>query len=174
MDKIDAIIVKCQNAHKTSAPLMQQGEPWQSASEPQGGLADKHDKGVMRTLWVSQQYSSHDDNHCHKKHQLPQCKCHKRNQKPGGPLNGNVRQVGQIHASDLSWWERWDQQKIRNKELAKNNKKYSHVTLAPHVMHVTLAGWVTQTIDWHHPEQQWNKRELWWQQWRQKLPSSFW
>ncbi len=50
MDTIDAIIVKHQSAHKTSVPLMQRGKPWQLASEPQGGLADKCIKGIMRTL----------------------------------------------------------------------------------------------------------------------------
>jgi hypothetical protein len=32
-------------------------------AKPQGGLADKHDKGVVRTLCVSRRYSSHDNNH---------------------------------------------------------------------------------------------------------------
>ncbi len=63
MDTIDAIIVKRQSAHKTSVLLTRQGEPWQLASEPQGGLANKHNKGIVRTLWVSQQYSSCDHNH---------------------------------------------------------------------------------------------------------------
>jgi hypothetical protein len=47
MDAINAIIVKRQSAHEMSVPLMQQGEPWQLASEPQGGLANKHNKGVV-------------------------------------------------------------------------------------------------------------------------------
>jgi hypothetical protein len=64
--------------------------------------------------------------------------------------------------------------KTHDKELAKNNKKHSHVTLAPHVTHATLAGRVTQTINWHQPEQQQNKRKLRQHQQRQKLPSSFW
>ncbi len=38
----------------------QQGRPWQSASKPQDGLADKRDKSVVRASWVSWQYSSHD------------------------------------------------------------------------------------------------------------------
>jgi hypothetical protein len=46
---INAIIVKRQSAHKMSVPLMQQGELWRSASEPQGGLADKPNKGVVKT-----------------------------------------------------------------------------------------------------------------------------
>ncbi len=63
MDAIDTIIEKRQSAHKTSVRLTRQGEPWRWASEPQGGLADEHDKGVVRTLWVSRQYSSRNDNH---------------------------------------------------------------------------------------------------------------
>jgi hypothetical protein len=63
MDAINAIIVKPQSTHETSVWLTQQGEPWQWASEPQGRFADERDKGVMRTLWVSQQYSSRDNNH---------------------------------------------------------------------------------------------------------------
>ncbi len=59
-----------------------------SASEPQGGHTNKHNKGVVRTLSVSWWYSSRNDNHRHKKCQSPRCKCNKCNQEPGGPLNG--------------------------------------------------------------------------------------
>jgi hypothetical protein len=37
--------------------------------------------------------------------------------------------------------------KTRNEELAKNNKKYGHVTLAPRVRCPTLAGGATHTIN---------------------------
>jgi hypothetical protein len=37
--------------------------------------------------------------------------------------------------------------KTYDKELTKNNKKHSHVTLVPCVMRPTLAGQVMQTID---------------------------
>jgi hypothetical protein len=50
MDTINAIIVKRQSAHETSVLLMRQEEPWQLASEPQGGLADERNKGIVRTL----------------------------------------------------------------------------------------------------------------------------
>jgi hypothetical protein len=50
MDAINAIIVERQSAHKTSVSLTQQGELWQSAAELQGGLANEHDKGVVRML----------------------------------------------------------------------------------------------------------------------------
>ncbi len=50
MNAISTIIVKCQSAHETSVPLMQQGEPWQLALEPQGDLANERNKGIMRTL----------------------------------------------------------------------------------------------------------------------------
>ncbi len=53
MDAINAIIVKRQSAHETSVRLTQRGELWRWALEPQGGLADKRNKGVVRTLWVS-------------------------------------------------------------------------------------------------------------------------
>jgi hypothetical protein len=48
------IIVMCKSALETRAPLMQQGEPWPSALEPQGSLANEHDIGIVRTLWVLQ------------------------------------------------------------------------------------------------------------------------
>ncbi len=44
------------------------------------------------------------------KRQLSQCKHSKHNHEPGGPLNGNLRQIGKIHASDLLRQEHWDQQ----------------------------------------------------------------
>ncbi len=42
---------------------MQWGRPWQSASKPQGSLANEHDKGIVRVLGVSQQYSSHNNDY---------------------------------------------------------------------------------------------------------------
>jgi hypothetical protein len=50
MDEINAFIVMGKSALETRAPPMQQGESWQSSLEPQGGLANKHNKGIMRTL----------------------------------------------------------------------------------------------------------------------------
>jgi hypothetical protein len=41
MDVINTIIVMRKNALETRAPLMQQGELWQSALEPQGHLTNK-------------------------------------------------------------------------------------------------------------------------------------
>jgi hypothetical protein len=37
--------------------------------------------------------------------------------------------------------------KTHDEELEKNKKKYNHMTLAPCVMHGTLAGQATQTIN---------------------------
>jgi hypothetical protein len=45
---------------------MQQGRPWWSASKPQGGLDNKCNKGIVRALWVSRQYSSRYDDYCRK------------------------------------------------------------------------------------------------------------
>jgi hypothetical protein len=56
IDAIKDIIVKCQSAHEMSVYITQQGELWQLASKPQGGLANKCNKGVMRTLY-------HDNTH---------------------------------------------------------------------------------------------------------------
>ncbi len=64
MDAINTIIVKRQSTQGMSVQLTRQGEPWQWALEPQGGLADERDKWVVRTLWVSQRYSSRDNNLC--------------------------------------------------------------------------------------------------------------
>ncbi len=48
------------------APQMQWGRPWQSASKPQSGLVNEHNKGIMRALWVSQQYSYCNNKYCRK------------------------------------------------------------------------------------------------------------
>jgi hypothetical protein len=54
--------------HHCEAPKRSQDErpstvTRRAVAKPQGGLADKRDKGVVRMLCVSLRYSSHDDNH---------------------------------------------------------------------------------------------------------------
>jgi hypothetical protein len=86
MDAADAIIVKHQSAHERSVHLTLWREPCWLALEPQGGLANKRDKGIGRTLWVSQQYSSGN------KHQSPWRKRGECNQEPGSLLNGKPQE----------------------------------------------------------------------------------
>ncbi len=50
MNAINAIIVMRKSALEARAPLTRQGEPWQSALEPQGRLADERNKGIMTML----------------------------------------------------------------------------------------------------------------------------
>ncbi len=40
---------------------MQQETLWRSVSKPRGGFVDKCNKGIVRALWVSRQYSYRDD-----------------------------------------------------------------------------------------------------------------
>ncbi len=63
-DVINAFIVRRQ-ALTRGASQMQWGRPWWSASKPQGSLADKCNKGIVRASLVSQWYSYCNDNyHC--------------------------------------------------------------------------------------------------------------
>ncbi len=166
MDAIDAIIVKCQSAHETCVPLMQRGEPWQSTSEPQGGLADN----ATKASWGRHEY--HKDTHPATTIIIK-----------GASIAATQMQRMQPITRRSSKWETSgrlgifmpqisrdentkNNNKTRNEELAKNNKKYGHVTLAPRVRCPTLAGGATHTINWHRPEQQQNKSKLKRQQWR--------
>ncbi len=123
----------------------------------------------IKTILIRRQQSSS------KECQLPRRKRDEHNQQPGGPLNGKP-QVDWAYSCLRSPATRMSRATTKHamKNLQKNNKKCSHVTLAPHVMCVTLAGRAMQTIDWHRRERQQSKRMLWQQQWRQKLLSSFW
>ncbi len=144
-----------------------------AVAKPQGGLANKCNKGIMRTSWISRQYSSRDDNHCQRS--IYHCNASATNtttrrsskQETSGRLGIFIPQISR------------DKNVKNNKKHAiknsqRNDKKCSHVTLAPRVTHATLAGQATHTIDWCRPEQQQNKHALWLQQWRHNLPSSFW
>jgi hypothetical protein len=48
------------------APPTQQGRTWQSALKPRGGLVDECNKGIVRALWVSWQYSYRGNKYCRK------------------------------------------------------------------------------------------------------------
>jgi hypothetical protein len=58
MNVFNTIIGMRKSTLKTRAPLTQWGEPWWSASEQQDSLANERIKGILSTLWVSQQYWS--------------------------------------------------------------------------------------------------------------------
>ncbi len=170
MDMINAIIVKCQSTHKTSFLLMQQGEPWQSHKAASPTIATK-------ALWEYCEY--HDNTHpamtiIVKGASIATTHVQQR-QQPGVPLNRKP-QVDWAYSCLRSPARRTSRTTIKHamKNLQRNNKKWSHVTLAPPVTCATLAGWATHTINWRHPERQQNKHALQRQQQRHKLPSSFW
>ena len=98
-----------------------------------------------------------------------------RTQQPGGPLNRKP-QADWAYSCLRSPAIGTSRTTIKHatKNLQRNNKKCSHMTLAPCVTQATLAGRATHTIDWCHPERRQNKHTLQQQQQRHKLPSSFW
>ncbi len=95
-------------------------------------------------------------------------------QQPGGPLNRKP-QADWAYSCLRSPVTRAliTTKKHTMKNSWRNDKKYSHVTLAPCVTRMTLAQGATKTIDWRRPERQQNKHVLRRQQRRHKLPSSF-
>ncbi len=138
-----------------------------AVAKPQGGLADKRDKGIVRTSWVSWQYSSRNDNH----HQRSVNRCNASATKRTTRRSSKQETSGRLGISCLrSPATRTSRTTIKHamKNLQRNNKNAATVT------HATLAGQATHTIDWRRPEQQQNKHALRWLQWRHKLPSSFW
>ncbi len=170
MDGINAIIMKCQSTHKTSILLMQWGEPWQrhKAASP---------TNATKGSWEHSEY--HNDTHptttiIVKGASITAMQA-RQTQQPGGPLNRKP-QVDWAYSCLRSPVTRTSRTTIKHtmKNLQRNNKKCSHVTLAPRVTHATLAGQATHTINWGHPKQQQNKHALRGQQRRHKLPSSFW
>ncbi len=169
IDAIKAIIVKRQSAHKTSILLMQQGEPWQSHKVALQTNATK-------SSWGCCEY--HDDTHpattiIVKGASIAATQA-QQTQQPGGPLNRKP-QVNWAYSCLRSPAMRTSRTTTKHaiKNLRRNNKNCSHVTLAPRIMHTTIAGQAMHTIDWRRPEQQQNKHALRWQQQRHKLPSSF-
>ena len=78
-------------------PRTQQGKPWRhSAPMPQGGLADKRNKCVVRALLVSEQNSFHDNNYyCRGVKCRDTCASIKT---LGPPPTESLGEIGQIHA----------------------------------------------------------------------------
>ncbi len=91
-------------------------------------------------------------------------------QQPGGPLNRKL-QADWAYSCLRYPVTRMPRTTIKHamKNLQRNNKKCSHVTLAPHVTRATLAGQVMHTINCCRPEWQQNKHALQRQQRRHKL-----
>ena len=59
------LIERCQSARDTStSSVTREAMMTSSTLKLQGGLADEHDKSIVRVLWVTRQNSSHDDAHC--------------------------------------------------------------------------------------------------------------
>ncbi len=144
-------------------------------AKPQGGLADKCNKGVVRTSWVSRQYSSCNDNHCQRKVDCRNASATSTTTRRSSKKETSGRLgifMPQISHNKKRTSRTTKKHTIKN--LQWNYKKCSHVTLMPRVMCATLAEWAMHTIDWRHPKRQQNKHTLRRQQRRQKLPSSFW
>ncbi len=141
---MSAIVVvlneRCQSLARWT-PRTRRGRPWrQSASMPQGGLANEHDKSVVRASWVSRQNSSRDDDYCRRG-------INRRNdctskQTGGHSLTGSLEQIGQNQAPDLLRRERRDQQKPSTKLSSKNSA--ATMTRGTRVTRVTLAVPTTQ------------------------------
>ncbi len=170
IDATNAIIVKRQSTHETSVLLMQQGEPWRShkAALP---------TNATKALWEHREY--HDDTHSTtiivvKGASIAATQA-QQTQQPGGALNRKP-QADWAYSCLRSPAKRTSRTTIKHamENSQRNNVKCSHMTLAPPVTCVTLAGQATHTIDWRCPEQQQNKHPLQQKQQRHKLPSSFW
>ncbi len=173
----------CNQCHHCEGPKRSQDEHFSNAMRravaislgatrrPHWQTQERHHEDVVSTTTILIMWWQS----LSKDHQLPWRKRDERNQEPGGPLNGKS-QVDWAYSCLRSPATRLLRTTTKHtmKNLQKNNKKYSHVTLASCVTHATLGGWATHTIDWHRPEPQWNKSKLRRQQQRQKLPSSFW
>ncbi len=170
MDAIEAIIVKRQSTHKMSILLMQRGESWQSHKVALPTNATKASRGRREY-----HHNSHPVMTIIVKGASIAAMQAQRTQQPGGPLNRKP-QADWAYSCLRSPAIGTSRTTIKHatKNLQRNNKKCSHVTLAPCVTHASLAGQVTHTIDWRHPKWQQNKHALWRQQQRHKLPSSFW
>ena len=68
MVTINAVLIKrCQSACNTnSLSATREAMATSSALKPQGSLADERNKSIVRSSWVSQRYSSRDDNYHHR------------------------------------------------------------------------------------------------------------
>ena len=91
MDAINTVLIKRhQSAHNTTTSSATRDEAMatSSALKLQCGLLDKHDKSVMRALWVTRWNSSRDDNYRHRCINFRDASGTNTTTKPGDPLNG--------------------------------------------------------------------------------------
>ncbi len=133
---IDVVLNKrCQSLARQT-PQTQRGRPWrQSTLMPQGGLANKHDKSVVRASRVSGQNSSCDDDYrCRGVNHHDACTS---KQTGGHSLTGSLKQIGQNQAPDLLRCKRRDRQKPSTKTSSKNRE--AAMTRGTHVTRATLA-----------------------------------
>jgi hypothetical protein len=124
------------------APQTQRGRPWQSALKPQGGLVDKHNKGIMRALWVSQWYSYRDKDNCckgvnHRKVWVTNANCNILPSSAGvkvRALNTTTATIVTVSMADAN----------NNNNLQTATKQQQNneavVTHTPHVTRTTIAG----------------------------------
>ncbi len=170
MDMINAIIVKHQSAHKMSVLLLWQGEPWQSHK---AALQTNATKASWECCVYH--YDTHPTMTIIIKGASNAATQAQKTQQPVGPLNRKP-QADWAYSCLRSPATRTSRTTIKHamKNLRRNYKKCSHVTLAPRATCATLTRQATLTIDWCRPKWQQNKHALQRQQKRHKLPSSFW
>ncbi len=148
MSDINVVLNKRHQSLARQTPWTQQRRPWQQfALMPQGHLANKHNKSIVRALWVSRQNSSCDDDYCRRGvNRQDTCTL---KQTGGHSLTGSLEQIGQNHAPDLLRREHWDQQKWSTKTSSKNSA--AAMTCGTCVMRATLtvrtmqASWLAVT-----------------------------
>ncbi len=111
---IDIVLNERRQSLARRTPRTRRGRPWgQSASMPQGGLTNEHDKSVVRALWVSRRNSSrYDDYRCRGVNRRDACTL---KQTGGHSSTWSLEQIGQNQAPDLLRRERRDWQKRSTK-----------------------------------------------------------
>jgi hypothetical protein len=145
---IDVVLNERRQSLARRTPWMQNKRPWwQSASMPQGGLANKDDKSIMRASWASQRNSScNDDYRCRGVNRCNVCT----SKRTGGhSLTGSLEQIGKNQAPDLLGREHRDQQKWSTKTSSKNSAaamtRGTRVTRATLAVHTTQVSWLAAT-----------------------------
>ncbi len=154
------------------ASKTQWGRPWQSASKPQGGLADKCNKCVMRLSWLSWQYSSCDNNYCHRS--INCCNASTIDARRRHSTRETLGRLGKF-MPQISCNEHGINNKAVKKNLQaeqKRTKNEAVVTRTPCVTCTTIAGQAMNRVTWesqgHRP--QWQKNTC--KRGQQKTP--FW
>ncbi len=144
----------CNQRHHCEAPKRSRDERSSKATrravvKPQGGFADKRDKGVVRTLWVSWRYSSRDNNHCQRSVDCRNASAkntttsRSSKQETSGRLGIFMPQISRDENIE-------NNNKTRNEELAKKqNKMQPRDTCA--TCHARDTWWISNAYNWLMP-----------------------